>query len=266
MASSGVGRQPSQVLSAGAEAECAFQLAEQLGSVNAAAAGLGPPGRRCARRSLAMASACPPATPKRSGSAPSPRPASAAEDRPPRPWTRCLWSSTRVSSRPESGRRLSCIGGPPRGAVRHLGRQRGGRAEQREPRAEADHARLGRHPTGRPRSPAGRPTHQRRRPPPRRPHQSVRPHQPTPSTRGAGDGWGCAMITHPTSSTANRGSARPRDTSVREPNSKRSPSSYATPAAASSAGATRAVVFKSTAPPWRAPACRSPGNGWPPGR
>jgi hypothetical protein len=57
-----VGWQPSRFLTDRAEAERTFQLAEQLGSVNAAAQELAPLGRRSAKRPPAMASPCPPAT------------------------------------------------------------------------------------------------------------------------------------------------------------------------------------------------------------
>jgi hypothetical protein len=91
------------------------------------------PGYRCARLSPATAWACPPATPKPSASALSPRPAAAPAGRPPRPWARCLLRSILAPSPPTvSGRAVPV--GPPRGAVRHLGRQRGGRAVQRESR------------------------------------------------------------------------------------------------------------------------------------
>jgi hypothetical protein len=107
----------------------------------------GPPGRRCPRPSPATASACQPATPR--------PPASAAASRPRRPWIRRSWPSTLISFRPESGHQPSSISralsvGPPPGAVRHLGRQRGGRAVQRKPRPPANHPGLGDHPTSRP--------------------------------------------------------------------------------------------------------------------
>jgi hypothetical protein len=70
-----------------------------------------PPGRRCAKPSVATASACQSATPKLSGSGPSTPPASAPGGRPPRPWIRCSWRSTRAPSRPESGHRPSCMSG-----------------------------------------------------------------------------------------------------------------------------------------------------------
>jgi hypothetical protein len=72
-----LGWQPSRFLTNRAEAERAFQLAEQLGSINAAATELGTTWPSLRKPSPAMASACPPATPKRSASAPSPRPTSA---------------------------------------------------------------------------------------------------------------------------------------------------------------------------------------------
>ena len=76
--------------------------------------------------------------------------------------------------------------GPPRRGVRHPGRQRGGRAEQRKPRPPAHHPRLGDHPPRRPQPPAGRPTRQPPRPPPHRPS---RPHQPIPANPRSGRWW-----------------------------------------------------------------------------
>jgi hypothetical protein len=97
-----VGWQPSRFLTDRTEAERAFALAEQLGSVNAAAAELGTswPSLRKAfiRHGLGM----PPATPRLSGSGRSPPPASAPGGQPPRPWIRCLWRSTRRPSRPKA--------------------------------------------------------------------------------------------------------------------------------------------------------------------
>jgi hypothetical protein len=117
-----LGWQPSRFLADRGEAERAFALAERLGSVNAAT-------------HLGTAWACPPATPKPSTSALSPRPAAAPAGRPPRPWARCLLRSILAPSPPTvSGRAVPV--GPPRGAVRHLGRQRGGRAVQRESRPQ----------------------------------------------------------------------------------------------------------------------------------
>jgi len=58
--------------------------------------------------------------------------------------------------------------GPPRGAVRHSGRQRGGRAVRRTPRSPTHHPGLGDHPPGPPHPPTGRPTRQPRRAPPHR--------------------------------------------------------------------------------------------------
>jgi hypothetical protein len=126
-----VGWQPSRFLADRGEAERAFALAERLGSVNAATHlgttwlslrkaftrhGLGMPARNpeaVRQRAIATAS-------RRAG-------------RPPRPWARCLLRSILAPSPPTvSGRAVPV--GPPRGAVRHLGRQRGRRAVQRESR------------------------------------------------------------------------------------------------------------------------------------
>jgi hypothetical protein len=74
---------------------------------------------------------------------------------------------------------------PARGAVRHLGRQRSGRAVQQESRPPANHPGVGDHPTGRAQPPAGGPAHQPCRAPLRRPS---RPHQPVAATPGVADG------------------------------------------------------------------------------
>jgi WhiB family transcriptional regulator, redox-sensing transcriptional regulator len=106
-----VGWQPSRFLADRGEAEHAFQLAEQLGSVNAAAQQLGTtwPSLRKAfgRHGLGM----PTPNPKPSASAPSPPPTSAPGGRPPRCWTRCSSPSTRMRSRQGRGRRPSCTSG-----------------------------------------------------------------------------------------------------------------------------------------------------------
>jgi hypothetical protein len=67
-----LGWQPSRFLVDRGEAERAFQLAERLGSVNAAAKELGTPGRRCARPLPATALGCPHGTLRPSDSGPSP--------------------------------------------------------------------------------------------------------------------------------------------------------------------------------------------------
>jgi hypothetical protein len=77
-----VGWQPSRFLADRAEAERAFQLAERLGSVNAAATELGTTWPSLRKPSPATAWACRPATPKRSASGPSTRPASAPAGQP----------------------------------------------------------------------------------------------------------------------------------------------------------------------------------------
>jgi hypothetical protein len=84
-----VGWQPSRFLADRTEAERAFQLAEQLGSVNAAATELGttwPSLRKAfARYGLGM----PPATPRRADGVPAPRPAGAPASSSRRPLPRC---------------------------------------------------------------------------------------------------------------------------------------------------------------------------------
>ena len=70
-----LGWQPSRFLADRAEAEHAFAQAEQLSSVNAAAAELGPPGRRSARPLPGTAWVCLPATAGWSGSGRSSPPA-----------------------------------------------------------------------------------------------------------------------------------------------------------------------------------------------
>jgi hypothetical protein len=108
-----VGWQPSRFLSDRAEAERAFALAEQLGSVNAAATELGTtwPSLRKAftRHGLGM--------PARNPEAVRQRTIEAARQRTGRPatqaLTRCSWHSTPAPSPPENGHRLSCMSGPP---------------------------------------------------------------------------------------------------------------------------------------------------------
>jgi hypothetical protein len=159
----------------------AFGLAERLGSINAAATELGTPGRRCAKPSPATASACRPATlrsrqraiaaARRPAGRPRPGPGlrSARPGRPPRPRT-VVGPAVPVD--------------PAQRAVRHLGRQRGGRAVQRTSRPPANYPGVGDHPTGRAQPPAGGPAHQPRRAPLRRPS---RPHQPVAATPGVAD-------------------------------------------------------------------------------
>jgi hypothetical protein len=72
-----VGWQPSRFLTDRTEAERAFQLAEQLGSVNAAVQELGTTWPSLRKPPSGTASACRHATPRPSASAPSPPPASA---------------------------------------------------------------------------------------------------------------------------------------------------------------------------------------------
>jgi hypothetical protein len=186
-----VGWQPSRFLADHAEAERAFALAEQLGSVNAAANELGTtwPSLRKAftRHGLGMRAR----NPRPSASGRSRSPASAAGGRPPRPWTRCLWRSTLAPSRPENARRASCMSGSAATRSTPSWAQPAGRAEQREPRSPAHHSGLGDHPPGRPQRPAGRPTRQLAQPPLRRPPRWGRPHPPT---SGAGGDCRCPLI------------------------------------------------------------------------
>jgi hypothetical protein len=145
-----------------------------------------PPGRRCVKPSSGTGSACRPATPTPSANAPSTPFANAAASRPPRPWTRCLWRSTLVSS-PARERSPAELYQWVRREEQYatLGANVVVELYSESHGPPANHPRLGDHPTGRPQPPAGRPTHQPPRPPPRRPS---RPHQPVPSSPGAGDG------------------------------------------------------------------------------
>jgi hypothetical protein len=94
-----------------------------------------PPGRRCAKPSPATASACPRATRGRPAAGHRRRPPAhrATSHRPPGPGVRGPQSGRLPGPRTLAGR-AACVG-PPRGAVRHPGRQRGGRAVQRKPRS-----------------------------------------------------------------------------------------------------------------------------------
>jgi hypothetical protein len=171
MPSSGVGWQPSRFLTDRAEAERAFQLAEQLGSVNAAAAELGTtwPSLRKAFTRHGLG------TPTRHPEAVRQRAIAAARQRTGQPATPSLdpmFVALNPGVLPARARQEAELYqwvrreeqyatlGANVAAVRHLGRQRGGRAVQRKPRPQAHHPGLGDHSTGRPRSPAGRPARQ----------------------------------------------------------------------------------------------------------
>jgi hypothetical protein len=104
-----VGWQPSRFFTERVEAERAFALAEQLGSVNAAAQQLDTTWPSLRKTFTRHGPACLPATLTSSGSGRSPPPASEPGSRPPRPWTRFSWPSTLTPSRPESGQRPSCM-------------------------------------------------------------------------------------------------------------------------------------------------------------
>ena len=134
-----LGWQPSRFLADRAEAERAFALAEQLGSVNAAATQLGTtwPSLRKAftRHGLGMPARNPEAVRQR---------AIAARLRGGQPATPglgpgvCCPQSGRPPG-PRAARSRAVPVGPPRGAGRHPGRQHGGRAVQRESRPPAHH-------------------------------------------------------------------------------------------------------------------------------
>jgi hypothetical protein len=159
-----VGWQPSRFLADRAEAERAFQLAEQLGSVNAAAQQLDTtwPSLRKAftRHGLGM--------PTRNPQAVRQRAIDAAHQRTGQPATPSLdpvFAALNPDALPARERSEAELSQWVRRDEQYatLGRQRGGRAVQRKPRPPAHHPRLGDHPTGRPQPPAGRPT---RQPPP----------------------------------------------------------------------------------------------------
>jgi hypothetical protein len=142
-----VGWQPSRFLTDRAEAERAFALAERLGSVNAAAAELGTTWpslhKAFTRHGLGR--------PTRNPEAVRQRAVAAARQRTGRPATPPLDSGVcgaqpwRSPGPPTACRRAVSVR-PPRGAIRHLGCQRGGRAEQRKLRPSAHHPGLGGHP------------------------------------------------------------------------------------------------------------------------
>ena len=119
-----VGWQPSRFLADRAEAERAFALAEQLGSVNAAATW---PSLRKAfgRHGLGMPTRNPEAVRQRAIDA-----ARQRTGQPSRPWIRCLWPSTPAPSPPRAITGGAVCVSPLRRGVRHLGRQRGGRTQQ----------------------------------------------------------------------------------------------------------------------------------------
>ena len=190
-----VGWQPSRFLADRAEAERAFALAEQLGSVNAAASELGTtwPSLRKAftRHGLGM--------PTRNPEAVRQRAIAAARQRSGQPATPTAGPGV---CRPQPRRSPGAAAvagravpvGPPRRGVRHPGRQRGRRAEQRKPRPPAHHPRLGDHPPRRTRPPPPQRPSRPWRAPAGRPCHPQRPHQPIPPTPGAGDGSRCPLI------------------------------------------------------------------------
>jgi hypothetical protein len=153
-----LGWQPSRFLADRAEAEHALALAQQLGSVNAAAAELGttwPSLRKAfARHGLGMPALHPEAVRQRAIDAARQRSRQQAT-----PTLDPVFVALNLgASRPGTVTGRAVPVGPPRGAVRDAERGRGGRAVQRKSRPPANHPRLGDHPTSRPQLPAGRPT------------------------------------------------------------------------------------------------------------
>jgi hypothetical protein len=206
MPSSGVGWQPSRFLTDRAQAERAFQLAEQLGSVNAAAKELGTtwPSLRKAfqRHHLGM--------PTRNPQAVRQRAIDAARQRTGQPATPSLdpvFAALNPGVLPARER-------SPAELYQWVRREEQyailGANVVVELYSES-HARkqppgLGDHPTSRPQPPAGRPTRQPFRAPPRRP---CRPPWPVPAAPGAGDGDRCSLtFTCPTGPTASSGSTQ----------------------------------------------------------
>ena len=179
-----MGWQPSRFLTDRAEAERALQLAEQLGSVNGAAAELGTtwPSLRKAftRHGLGM--------PTRNPEAVRQRAIDAAHQRTGQPVTPTLdpvsWPSTPAPASPRAVTGRAVPVGPPRRGVRHPRRQRRGRAVQRKPRPPTHQPRLGDHSAGRPHPAAGRPTHQPARAPPSRACQPPQTDPTNPTKRG----------------------------------------------------------------------------------
>ena len=149
-----VGWQPSRFLTDRAEAERAFQLAEQLGSVNAAA-------HRAGHHLAVAAQGLRPPRPRHAHPQPRSRPPARHRRRPPAhrpaghpdPGPGVRGPQPRRPPRPRTVTGRAVPVGPPRRGVRHPGRQRGGRAEQRKPRPPANHPRLGDHPPRRTRPP-----------------------------------------------------------------------------------------------------------------
>jgi hypothetical protein len=178
-----VGWQPSRFLADRAEAERAFQLAERLGSVNAAAAELGTtwPSLRKAftRHGLGMPARNPEAVRQRAIDAAHRR----RGGRPPLTWTRRYGAQPRRASRPGAVGWGAGPAGPTGRGLRGARCAGGGGAAHRKPRHEAQHAGVGDHQTRRPRPP----------PPPRppaarpaAPGRSHQPHRPTAATPGSG--------------------------------------------------------------------------------
>jgi hypothetical protein len=133
-----LGWQPSRFLADRGEAERAFQLAEQLGSVNAAA-------QQLATTWPSLRKSLPATRPRHASSQPRGRPPARHRRCPPaqrpaghpEPGPGVYGAQPRRAPGPRTVTGRAVLVGPPRGAVRDLGRQRGGRAGQRKPRPQA---------------------------------------------------------------------------------------------------------------------------------
>jgi hypothetical protein len=98
-----------------------------------------PPGRRCGTPSPATAWACPLATRRRPPARHRRRPPAQRPVGHPGPGPSVRGPQSQDPPGPSQAGGRAVPVGPPRGAVRHLGRQRGGRAIQRKPRPPAHH-------------------------------------------------------------------------------------------------------------------------------
>jgi hypothetical protein len=189
-----LGWQPSRFLTDRVEAERAFQLAEELGSINAAAAELGitwPSLRKAfTRHGLGM----PARNPRPSASGPSPPPASAAARRPP-PTLDPVFVALNPGALPARERPAAELHEWVRREEQYatLGANVVVELYSESDARQPHHPRLGDRPPGRPQPPARRPTHQPPRLPPHRPHHSHRPPKPVPPIPGAGAGGRCPL-------------------------------------------------------------------------
>ena len=178
-----MGWQPSRFLTDRAEAERAFALAEQLGSVNAAAKELGTTWpslhKAFGRHGLGMPTDNPEAVRQRA--------IAAARQRTGQPATPTLdpvfAALNRAPSQPESGRRPSCMSGSAATRSTPPWAPTWSSSSTAKATPASHHPGLGDHPPRRTQPAAGRPTRQPLRAPSHRPSG---PHDPAPATPGAG--------------------------------------------------------------------------------